>query len=177
MDDVRQTANLLAKSDKYDHLLLFAHGGLNSITASARRIAAMKETFKENRIYPYHFMYDTGLLEEIKDVVVGKNREATERAGGLSDWTDKIIEHATRISGRALWRQMKMGSRKPFEADTVEDVRKAQAHPDVKATPMKRYNPDVPRALERIVSKCLAKVPDNRYPSVSLVINHLEAIL
>lgn len=117
MDDVRQTANLLAKSDKYDHLLLYAHGGLNNITASARRIAAMKETFKENRIYPYHFMYDTGLLEEIKDVVVGKNREATERAGGLADWTDKIIEHLTHKPGRALWRQMKLGSRTPFEPD------------------------------------------------------------
>lgn len=117
MDDVRQTARLLAKSDKYDHLLLYAHGGLNKITASARRIAAMKETFKDNRIYPYHFMYDTGLLEEIKDVVVGKNKEATERAGGLSDWTDKIIEHATHKPGRGLWRQMKMGARTPFTAD------------------------------------------------------------
>ncbi len=117
MDDVRQTAHLLAKSDKYDHLLLYAHGGLNNITASARRIAAMKETFKENRIYPYHFMYDTGLLEEIKDVVIGKNREAHERAGGLTDWTDKIIEHATHKPGRGLWRQMKLGARMPFQAE------------------------------------------------------------
>lgn len=117
MDDVRQTARLLAKSDKYDHLLFYAHGGLNKITASARRIAAMKETFKDNRIYPYHFMYDTGLLEEIKDVVIGKNKEATERAGGLTDWTDKIIEHMTRKPGRGLWRQMKMGARLPFAAD------------------------------------------------------------
>ena len=117
MDDVRQTARLLAKSDKYFHLLLYAHGGLNKITASARRIAAMKETFKDNRIYPYHFMYDTGLLEEIKDVVIGKNKEATERAGGLTDWTDKIIEHATHKPGRGLWRQMKMGARTPFAAD------------------------------------------------------------
>lgn len=117
MDDVRQTARLLAKSGKYDHLLFYAHGGLNKITASARRIAAMKETFKDNRIYPYHFMYDTGLLEEIKDVVIGKNKEATERAGGLTDWTDKIIEHMTRKPGRGLWRQMKMGARLPFAAD------------------------------------------------------------
>ena len=29
----------------------------------------MKETFKDNRIYPLHFMYDTGLIEEIKDVI------------------------------------------------------------------------------------------------------------
>ncbi len=124
--DVRQTVELVAKSDKYDHLLLFAHGGLNSIKDSARRIAALKETFKANRIYPYHFMYDTGLLEEIKDVVTGKNKEATERAGGLTDWTDRVIERRSHKAGRGLWRQMKFGARSPFhEAGAGTEVLKA----------------------------------------------------
>jgi hypothetical protein len=69
IEDVKETTQLLAKSDKYDHVLLYAHGGLNNTEASARRIAAMKETFKANGIYPYHFMYDTGLLEEVKDIL------------------------------------------------------------------------------------------------------------
>ncbi len=114
---VRQTAELVAQSEKYDHLLLYAHGGLNSIKASARRIAAMKEVFKDNRIYPFHFMYDTGLLEEIKDVVLGKKKEVEERAGGFTDYTDKLIERATRPAGRAIWSEMKNGARKPFELD------------------------------------------------------------
>jgi hypothetical protein len=112
---VRQTAGLLAASDKYDHLLLYAHGGLNGIKASARRIAAMKEVFKDNRIYPFHFMYDTGLLEEIKDLVLGKKREVEERAGGFTDFTDKLVERAARPAGRAVWREMKNGAAKPFE--------------------------------------------------------------
>jgi hypothetical protein len=115
--DVRQTAELVAASDKYDHLLFYAHGGLNSIEDSARRITAMKETFKANRIYPYHFMYDTGLLEELKDVLAGKNREVTERAGGLADWTDRLIERGTQKAGRALWRQMKLGAQRPFSSN------------------------------------------------------------
>jgi hypothetical protein len=112
--DVQQTAELLASSTKYDHLLLYAHGGLNSAEDSAQRISAMKETFKANRIYPFHFMYDTGLLEELKDVLVGKNRDVTVKAGGLADWTDHLIERGTRIAGRALWRQMKLGAERPF---------------------------------------------------------------
>ena len=112
---IRQTAELVAQSEKYDHLLLYAHGGLNSIKASARRIAAMKEVFKDNRIYPFHFMYDTGLLEEIKDLVLGKKREVEARAGGFSDFTDKLIERATRPAGRAIWQEMKNGARKPFQ--------------------------------------------------------------
>jgi hypothetical protein len=112
--DVQETADLLADSDNYDHLLLYAHGGLNSIKASARRVAAMKETFKANRIYPYHFMYDTGLLEEIKDVIVGRKSEVESRAGGVTDWTDRFIERTSQRAGRSLWREMKYGARSPF---------------------------------------------------------------
>ena len=112
---VRQTAKLVAESNAYDHLLLYAHGGLNSVEASARRIVAMKEVFKKNRIYPFHFMYDTGLLEEIKDVVLGKKRKIDDRTRGIvSDWTDRQIEKLARGPGRAIWREMKRGARRPF---------------------------------------------------------------
>lgn len=115
LSSVEQTAKLVAESDKYDHLLLYAHGGLNSIKASARRIAALKDGFKANRIYPFHFMYDTGLLEEIRDIVLGKKKEVEARAGGFSDYTDELIEKSTRPAGRAVWREMKMGATAPFE--------------------------------------------------------------
>jgi hypothetical protein len=114
LDDVRLTATHLAHSDKYDHLLLYAHGGLNSPADSARRIAAMKETFKANRIYPYHLMYDTGILEELKDVIIGRREEADARAGGLTDWIDRVVEKLARVPGRALWREMKAGAELPF---------------------------------------------------------------
>jgi hypothetical protein len=114
-DDVRTTAKeLLKKKGKYRHLLLYAHGGLNSTKDSARRIAAMKKTFKDNGIYPYHFMYDTGILEELKDVIFRRKEEMESRAGGFSDFTDLLLEWATRIPGRALWREMKSGASLPF---------------------------------------------------------------
>jgi len=116
--DVRTTARLVAGSrGKYQHLLLYAHGGLNSPKASARRIAAMKETFKNNGIYPYHFMYDTGILEELKDVICRRQGSTEERAAGMAEWTDRLLEWATRIPGRALWREMKAGARLPFLPD------------------------------------------------------------
>jgi hypothetical protein len=113
---VHETAKLVAanKEKKYQHLLLYAHGGLNSPKDSARRIAAMKETFKNNGIYPYHFMYDTGILEELKDVIMRRGDKAEARAGGFADWTDRLLEWGTRIPGRALWREMKDGARLPF---------------------------------------------------------------
>jgi len=115
LQDVKLTANLVANSDKYDHLVFYAHGGLNSPEASARRIAAMKEIWKANRVYPFHLMYDTGLLEELKDIIIGRRKEADARAGGLKDWLDKLVEKLTRVPGRALWREMKSGAGLPFE--------------------------------------------------------------
>jgi pimeloyl-ACP methyl ester carboxylesterase len=59
-------------------------------------------------------MYDTGLLEELKDVVLGKKTDAVERAGGFTDWTDRLIERSTRRPGRALWREMKSDAARAF---------------------------------------------------------------
>ncbi|MEM7432767.1 MAG: C1 family peptidase [Pseudomonadota bacterium] len=114
IEDVRETAELVANSNYYEHLLLYAHGGLNSVKASARRISAMKDTFLDNKIYPYHFMYDTGLLEEIKDVVFGSDQRSKGRVGNITNWTDKLIEQGSQFAGRAIWRQMKKGARRPF---------------------------------------------------------------
>jgi len=113
-DDVTETSELLSSSNDYDHLMLYAHGGLNSPKDSAKRIAAMKNVYMDNRIYPYHFMYDTGLMEEIKDILVGKKTELAGKMGGFSDWWDRRVENASRKPGRALWREMKRGARKPF---------------------------------------------------------------
>ena len=139
--DVEQTAELVARSDKYQHLLVYAHGGLNSVSASARRIAAMRDTFKANGIYPFHFMYDTGLLEELKDVIVGKRSAAEERVGGLADWADRLIERAARRPGRALWREMKNDAARAFAAEDSPGTQALgaflDAFGDSKATKMK----------------------------------------
>jgi hypothetical protein len=114
LSDVQETAAHVAKSAKYKHLLIYAHGGLNSMKASATRIAAMKGVFKANGIYPFHFMYDTGMMEELKDVLLGKRSSTEEIVGGFADWWDRRFEQATRRPGRALWREMKNGAAAPF---------------------------------------------------------------
>lgn len=114
LNDVMITTDLLSTSNDYDHILLYAHGGLNSPDASARRIKSMKNVFKDNRIYPYHFMYDTGLKEELKDLIFRKKDPIEDRAGGVTDATDWLLEKITRIPGRAFWREMKSGARLPF---------------------------------------------------------------
>ena len=113
--DVEVTAKeIVRKKGRFKHLLLYAHGGLNSPKKSAKRIAAMKETFKKNGIYPYHFMYDTGIMEELGDVIFRGKSKTESRVGGFSDWSDQLLEWATRVPGRALWRETKSGASLPF---------------------------------------------------------------
>ncbi len=114
LNDIKETADLISNSDKYKHLLIYAHGGLNSTKASAGRIKAMKDIFKANEIYPFHFMYDTGLMEEIKDIILNRKSNAVERVGVFSDWTDKLVESGTKRLGRILWREIKQGAQTPF---------------------------------------------------------------
>lgn len=66
---------------------------------------------------------------------------------------------------------------KPFERTTQDESYMAQINPCVKPTPFKSHGVHPPPAVESLISKCLAKNPDNRYPAMSLVVKNLEAIL
>ncbi|UFH58345.1 C1 family peptidase [Sulfurovum mangrovi] len=114
-NDVKISAEHVAESD-YEHILFYGHGGLNSPKDSARRILAMKETFKKNGIYPYHIMYDTGIIEELKDLLFHKGKRSDEIAGGFTDWTDTILEHLLSVPGTLLWDEMKKDAKVAFKA-------------------------------------------------------------
>lgn len=120
--DVQATAGLMGTTTKYDHFLLYAHGGLNSPDEAAIRTAAMIDVFTANRVYPYSVFYDTGLLKTIKDVILGKGEEINRRTGGLLDIMDALIEQAVRGIGTRLWDEMKDDARLPFEPKGAGDV-------------------------------------------------------
>ena len=130
--DIQQTADRIKdNADWYKHLLVYVHGGLNSPKASAHRIAALKDGFTRNRIYPFHIiMYDTGLAEELKDVVLRALIGAESRAEGFLDWvkdqiierTDTLIEDAVRLPVTPLWDEMKRGARLPFKIGTNNEI-------------------------------------------------------
>jgi hypothetical protein len=122
--DIRLTANKLKEnSDQYKHLLIFAHGGLNSPKASATRIEALKDGFMRNGVYPFHLMYDTGLAEEMKDVLLRAHTRSSSLAEGFLDWihekvterTDVLVEDTVRKPVTPLWEEMKRDAHLPFD--------------------------------------------------------------
>jgi hypothetical protein len=94
-------------------LLLYAHGGLNSERASAQRIASFRDTWLANRIYPVHFMWETGAGKTLANIVADSFRGGRMQ-GWREDWRERFedlldgaIELGSRRLGRALWREMK----------------------------------------------------------------------
>lgn len=77
------------------HLLLYAHGGLNSVKSCAARTKAFQPVMNANGIQQVHFIWETGLFAELRDIIFGKQTQIEERAGGFSDHWDSMIEKLT----------------------------------------------------------------------------------
>lgn len=101
------------------HLLLYAHGGLNSVERSASRVGKWRPVFRANGIAELHFIWETGLGEELRDVLLGKEKLAQERVAGVSDWWDIFIEKITQPLGYSLWHEMRSDADVAFASQTA----------------------------------------------------------
>ncbi|MBF0327009.1 MAG: hypothetical protein HQL42_18310 [Alphaproteobacteria bacterium] len=106
----------LGGENGYRHLLIYAHGGLNSAQDSAERTRALAPVLKANGIYPFMVMYETGFGETLKDLIFAKGASRNERAGGVTDLNDLIIEKAVGWVGARMWREMKEDAGEMFKA-------------------------------------------------------------
>lgn len=129
----RETARFLRENEKesddkrYDHLLFYAHGGLNDVNGAAARADAMTPILKRQGVYPVFFLWNTGLLESASDVLRRVFEGALARAGGFTDFGDALLENAVRPAGRAIWREMKDDARRSFAASAPGDGWRATA--------------------------------------------------
>jgi hypothetical protein len=97
------------------HLVLYAHGGLNTVDDAARRVGKWRPVFKGNGVAELHFIWETGLLPELRDVILGKEKFAKERVAGVSDWWDTFLEKTTQPVGYPLWREMRTDAAVAFD--------------------------------------------------------------
>lgn len=113
--------------DGKKHLVIYAHGGLNSEEAAIGRARRMGPWFDANGIHPIFLVWRTSLLESIgqigEDIVGGFLKEQADlRSEGLGDIIeeakkklqnkfDKAFEAvAEKVVGKAVWSQMKQNA-------------------------------------------------------------------
>ncbi|MCW5624338.1 MAG: C1 family peptidase [Burkholderiales bacterium] len=96
-------------------LALYAHGGLNSESASIERIRVLAPYFEANGMYPLFLTWKTGpvetLLSMLDDRFGGLHKEIDARAGGVFDWAreaaDRLVESSARLLLRGIWTEMR----------------------------------------------------------------------
>ncbi|WP_287062435.1 C1 family peptidase [Mesorhizobium sp.] len=102
----------------YDHLVIYAHGGLNTLDDEAHRIATWKrnDIFARNKIYNFHLMWGSGFVDE----AFGRlSQTETGRAGGFLG--DLLFETIGKPFGSAAWRNMKQDASAAFTPDSEYD--------------------------------------------------------
>lgn len=102
-------------------VLLWAHGGLVGEEGAAARVRELLGPMSAAGIYPIHFLWHTGFLEEVRDVLVSRGSRlpsvpARRRALGwvgdrLRSARDGLLEMAARPLGRPIWSEMKVDAR------------------------------------------------------------------
>ncbi len=91
-------------------LLFYAHGGLVSEASGIAGALAQVDFWTANQIYPIFFIWETGILEVLADLL----RKLVMGQRGLGDWlkdtTAKVLEDLVRPGGLRVWGNMKLSA-------------------------------------------------------------------
>ncbi|MDU0919638.1 C1 family peptidase [Raoultella ornithinolytica] len=122
--EIEETAKRLLsptsnKGDGFDHLVIYAHGGLNSEEAEAKRIAKWKRSgiFDGNGIYNFHLMWASDFIGEVFGGI-----SAASDIAGVSFSDDFMYETGpVKAAGSRAWRNMKGDAQAAFSGDPDYD--------------------------------------------------------
>lgn len=111
-------------------IMFFAHGGLNDEKGSVATALSRVPWWLSNGVYPIFFIWETGLMETLGQMLERKTNEVWGRIGGIFGRRgvgDFIADHATdpaveklarSIGGVALWGAMKDSAERASAANT-----------------------------------------------------------
>lgn len=91
-------------------LMLYAHGGLNSEDSALAKTAELVKWWKANDIYSIHFVWETGLVETLGQMLerAGRARDLDARNFFSDHVSDPVIEaFVHRAGGVQIWNAMK----------------------------------------------------------------------
>ena len=88
---------------------------------------------------------------------------------------NRMVDERTDIYAFGVVAYETVTGHQPYEGAKIEEVRASQTDPDAEPTPPSRHVETIPPFLERLILKCLAKDPEARYPSMSLVLKSLAS--
>lgn len=89
-------------------IAIYAHGGLTSEADAAKTAARWIPALYEKHIFPIFFMWETGLLATLGNIVKDLfSGEDPRTRGGLQNWWNARLERTLARPGTAIWGEMK----------------------------------------------------------------------
>jgi len=107
-------------------VMLYLHGGLNTEVAVAQRIVAFRDVLLANQIYPLHIMWETDVVDILKDIIDDQFTSVDNRA---ADWLSRFRDGLYEARDRSLELTV-AGPGTPIWAEMKENARLSSEHPD-----------------------------------------------
>lgn len=119
METVKRLTTDGAGGAGYEHLVIYCHGGLNTLDDEATRIGAWqrRSVFTRNGIYNFHLMWGSGFLDEAFGTF--SHSQAGRVAGIVGDILFET--GAGKALGSRAWRNMKQDALAAFSGDPNYD--------------------------------------------------------
>ncbi len=86
------------------------------------------------------------------------------------------ISHRVDIFSYGVAAYELLTNQKPFPGDTPGEILAKQLDRSG-FVPPQQYNPDMPASLQKVILRCLERVPERRYPFIGLMVRELQAAL
>lgn len=98
-------------------LMLWAHGGLVKESAGLKTAREHVGWWRDNGVYPVHFVWETGFFETVRDLLRRSGEGAGAARGFFSDrLTDPLLEKGARaLQAPRIWQGMKASARAASE--------------------------------------------------------------
>lgn len=96
----------LSNTDPVD-IAIYAHGGLTSEKDAAKTAAIWIPALYEQRIFPIFFMWETGLVATLGNIVKEWFGDEPKKTAGIKRWWDERLERTLAKPGTAIWAEMK----------------------------------------------------------------------
>lgn len=110
-------------------LLFYAHGGLVNEASGLRMAAKVIEWWKQNNVYPIYFVWETGFLQTLGQILRGTRERVAARNFFSDNFADPAVETVARqLGGEKIWSAMKFSAERSVDPPDGDGKVRGGAH-------------------------------------------------
>lgn len=116
-------------SNRPSRLLFYAHGGLVNEASGLSMAAKVIDWWKQNNVYPIYFIWETGFLQTLGQILRGTRERVAARNFFSDNFSDPAVETVARqLGGEKIWSAMKFSAERSVDPPDSEGVVRGGAH-------------------------------------------------